>query len=268
MLAVTYQQKEIVVIETPGTTVKLRIPLAGAWVDGLVFTDDDQTIVALLKTTVKDDPPEPPLNVRPDLDSAVRWELSSGKRLGAVDLGKRLQFRAISPDGRYAAFEIWSKWEKGVTVECGVFDLTTGANVVDLGDEQNAGEFIFTADGRALLRCSGNRLSFLEMPSGKEVKHFELDPPIGGGYRCKLWRSADGRLLAVGRHPGPGSVSLINLKSGRVLNTIHCGDDLAICERCQLSSDGRLLATQPSPVNRRDKYQPTLLKVWRLPGGS
>jgi WD40 repeat protein len=267
LLAVTYQQEEIAIVDTPGTDVKVRIPLEKAWLHGMVFTAGDHTLVAVLSTTSKDGPPEPPLNLRPFLQSAVRWELPSGKRLANVNLGKRLQLRTLSPDGHYATFEIWSKWgNNGVDVQCGVFDLATGARVIDLGDEHKAGEFIFSADASALLQCRGDRISFLEMPSGKEVKHLEVDPPFGGGYTCKLWKSLDGRLLAVGLHPGPGTVTLISLESGRVLNRFSCGDNLAICERCQLSPDGRLLATQPSGVNSRDQHQPPLLKVWRLPG--
>ena len=124
----------------------------------MVFTDGDRTLVAQELIPV-DDQTEPfYFHSR-----IVRWDVSSGTRLGSVDFGAHHSFRAISPDGRYGV--IWV----GPADDYDVCDLTTRAKIFVLTGSGNA---IFSEDGSKLVWCRKSRIALFEVPSGKELRDF------------------------------------------------------------------------------------------------
>jgi WD40 repeat protein len=249
-LAVSYRNG-ITIWEVPGMKEHVRIAHE-QFGQFTAFTDGDTTLLALLIIPT-DDPPVP----KAWRQEVVRWDVSSGRRLSAVDFGQQLQtFEAISPDGRWAVVQVFPN-------ECGVFDLTTRAKVFDV---IAFGDFTFSADGSFLVSCAKNRLSLLDVPSGKELKHFDFIPPFDPpGHSDVLSISSDGKLLAVGGYPDSRNTSLISLVSGKVLAAVECAPPLTDCKLARLSADGRTLATLSWAVNTQDQPVPPLFKLWRLP---
>ena len=218
----------------------------------MVFTDGDRTLVAQELIPV-DDQTEPfYFHSR-----IVRWDVSSGTRLGSVDFGAHHSFRAISPDGRYGV--IWV----GPADDYDVCDLTTRAKIFVLTGSGNA---IFSEDGSKLVWCRKSRIALFEVPSGKELRHFEIASPFAPpGSSEPLSLSSDGKLLAVGGFPEERFVGLISLESGRVLESLQCGPPLTVCKEVRLSPDGRTLATITYSVDTADQPVASVMKVWRLP---
>jgi len=258
-LAVAYTQRSIVLRELPRRQESVRIPLDDAGVQSMAFTDDDQTLVTLLLNKP---------GLKPVLLSAVavRWDVSSGKRVSTIDLGEDCSFEVLSPNGRYAVAETTSKLGAGPFVcRYDVVDLTTGAKLFKVGGSDFdpdwavlAGSWVFSADGSALVTCNQRGLLIREVPSGRELQHFGT-ADIATTQGASL--SSDGKLLAV----TTGSlVSLFNLETGEPLGDVDAGKEAA-CTAVLLSPDGRTLATQREKVGWNDKPVRPLLRAWRIP---
>ncbi len=92
-----------------------------------------------------------------------------------------------------------------------------------------------------------------EVPSGKEQKRLDVDPPSQMDAARELSISSKGNILAVGAYPSSHQASVVSLESGKVLDTVDCGPRLAICNKVQLSADGRTLVTSTDAVNVHDR---------------
>ena len=216
----------------------------------MVFTDADRTLLA--EDLVRSDDSSSPLKYKSVI---VQWDVSSGKRLSNVDFGTH-HFKAISPNGRYGVIDNWRK--DGM----GVYDLTTGAKILGL---PSVGDFIFSDDGSTIVHYTTNLLSVTEIPSGKQLKRFVAKPPVREGNSVVLSLSSKAKLLAVGGRLEDRLASVISLESGDVLGTVECGPPLTICEKLQISLDGRTLVTGTHGANTKDQPVEPWLKIWRLP---
>jgi WD40 repeat protein len=252
-LAVSYA-RGITIWGMPGMRESVRIAIERFGMP-MVFTDGDTALLALL--TIPTDDASVPKGWN---HQVVRWDISSGKRRSTVEFGLRSLFQALSPDGRYAVLEV--KDERG-NDKWGVFDLNTRVKVFELN---GFGDWVFSEDGSALISWKGNRVSLLDVPSGKDIKHFDLTPAYNAAlhYR-RLSLSSDRKLLAVGGFPDANQAGLVSLESVKVLATVECGPPLTVCKRIRLSPDGRTLATITDGVNSKDQPVPPLFKLWRLP---
>jgi WD40 repeat protein len=259
-LAVAYEQRAIVVRDMPGMKEKVRIDLENAGVHSMVFTDDDQTLLGLLMTFANDAPPEPD-GGRPLKYLAVRWNVASGKRLGAVDFGRYCQFQVLSPDGRYAVVEFRSKPGSNPFFDgYHVVDLATGAKLFQVGGfgfdpdwVVLAGSWAFSADGSTFVTCNQKGLLIREVPSGRKLRYFGKTSFVTSNASL----SSDGKLLAV----NVGCVSLINIETGNSLGDVDCGGG---CASVLISPDGRLMATQTETIDAKDKPVMPLLKLWKV----
>jgi WD40 repeat protein len=263
-LAVAYDQRAVVVRDIPGLKEKVRIDLEKASVHSMAFTDGDHTLLGLLLTFATDAPPEPGGGRRLKY-LAVRWDISSGKRLSALDLGSYCRFEVLSSDGRFAVVNLRSKPGTTPFVDSyDVVDLATGAKLFQVGGfgvdpdwGVLAGSWAFSADGSTLVTCNQRGLLIREVPSGKKLRHFDKDSFVTTNASL----SADGKLLAV----NSGCVLLFNAETGRQLGAVSCGGDDAGCDSVLISRDGHALATQRETVGWRDQSVMPLLKVWRIP---
>jgi len=263
-LAVDYEERAIVVRDVPGKKEKVRMPLDGDGVHSMAFSDDDRTLLALLMTSAND--------VRPVPDDwhslrylAVRFDVSSGKRTSTVDFGKYCHFKVLSPDGRYAVLEITTKPGVPFDTSYHLFDLTTGAKVFQVGGmhfdpswTSLAGCWVFSADASRLVTCNQRRISIRQVPSGKELKHFDA-PDIGAPNGACF--SSNGRFLAVrsGR-----IVRLFSVERGRLLDEVECHESAA-CKAIAISPDGRTMATWSGLIDGQEKWVQPVLKLWKIP---
>jgi WD40 repeat protein len=263
-LAVAYAERAIVVRDVPGKKEKVCMPLAGDGVHSMAFTDGVRTLLALMMTSAKDARPVPN-DWRSLRYLAVRFEVSSGKRMNTVDFGKYCRFEALSPEGRYAVLDVTS--EPGVPFETDyhVFDVDTGKKLFQVGGMNIdpywsvlAGAWVFSADGSRLFTCNQRGISIREVPSGKVLKHFEA-PDIGVPAGASL--SADGRLLAVisGRN-----VSLFNAQTGQLLGEVECHES-ASCKAAAISPDSRTMATWSGLINGQERWVQPVLTLWKIP---
>jgi WD40 repeat protein len=258
-LAVAYTQRSIVIREITRSEASVRIPLDNAGVHSMAFTDDDQALVTLLLNR----PGVKPVSLSA---AAVRWDVSSGKRLSTIDLGADSSFEVLSPNGRYAVAETTSRPGAGPLVcRYDVVDLTTGAALFQVGGSDFdpdwavlAGSWAFSADGSTLVTCNQKGLLVREVPSGRELRRFGT-AYIASTHGASL--SSDRRLLAV---TTGCLVSLFDLEAGKLLGDVNAGQ-LAACTVALLSPDGRTLATQRATVGSNDKPVSPLLRAWRIP---
>ncbi len=91
--------------------------------------------------------------------SSVRWDVSTWKKEQAHVFDPTLQFKAVSPDGRYAILQN----EHGQIV----FDLGNGKKVCAINTD---GGFCFSWDGSTFVSYDGKRVSRWDVQSGKELK--------------------------------------------------------------------------------------------------
>jgi WD40 repeat protein len=215
----------------------------------LVFTDADRKLLG-------EHLPSDKIGPQDHRSVIIRWDVSSGERLSAVEFGVGQYLKTISPDGRYGVVDDFQ------AESMGVYDLTTRAKIFGL---PKYGDFIFSDDGSTIVRFETNQLSITDIPSGKQVKRFDVPPPAWQGSTVVLAVSSKAKLLAVGRYPDNHFASLIRLDTGKVAGTVECGPRLTICEHVRLSADGRTLVTGTCAVNSKDKPVLPWLKIWRLP---
>ena len=179
LLAVAYEQRAIVVRDVPGRKEKVRIPLEGAGVHSMAFTDGDRVLVALLMSFTEERPR--PDGRRPLTWLAVRWDVSSGKRQSIVDFGWYCDFKVLSPDGRYAVAEFTTKPGTLPNEDrYQVIGLATGAKLFQVGGMDFdpdwgllAGSWVFSGDGSTQVTCNQRGLLIREVPSGRELKHID-----------------------------------------------------------------------------------------------
>jgi WD40 repeat protein len=226
--------------------IAARLPLESS--GDLTFTEGDRTLLAL---AIPKDYAPGPQGYNPLI---VRFDVASGKQTSSDQLGLNTIGPLVARDGRYAAIEVNDAW--------GIYDLTTRAKVAGL---KRADRFVFSGNGATLVSFGGNRLSVMQVPSARELRHFELDPPAVQGDSICMCLSFDGTLLAAGRYPDKNAVGLISLKTGKLLDTLECGPESTICRQIWLSPQGSTLATMTYGVNLRDQPVPTLFKLWRIP---
>src|SRR5262249_33420194 len=141
----------------------------------------------------------------------MRWDATTGQRLGKLEsLGRSLD-AGLSPDGKYVAIT-------NAVNSVSVFDAATGKesysiNLPALGTFVNYIAAEFSADSRtiAVMDPNGQTIQLYDVASGKMRSELRLpepsnpDPDGGGGfsgvrYRSGLQRpifSPDGRMLAV-----------------------------------------------------------------------
>jgi len=244
LLAVNYGARGMAIWDVPGKKVRVQLPFDSI---GVEFTDGDRTLLGLdLKRGHSPNPQ--------DWHAlTVRWDVATGKRLDTVDFGPSPVFRALSPDGRYAVLQDLDKFR--------VLSLATRKKLFDLPD---FGEFLFSEDGTTLVSYIRGRLSLLEVPSGKLLRHLgDHYPDDSNSHSLSL--SRDKRLLAVGRFNGNHRAGVIDLVSGKILGTFACGAPEMICKNIRISPDGRTVATNTEAVNTQDQPVSSLLKLWKIP---
>ena len=246
-LAVSYG-RVITIWELAGGKALVRIPLEGGG-SPVAFDDDDTTLLVNLLLPSDDRPG--PLGFH---SQVARWDVRSGKRLSTVEFEPSHFVEAICPNGRHAVIKVKDAW--------GIYDLNTRAKVADLN---SAHSFAFSGDGSALVSCIKSRLSVLQVPSGKELKRFDMAPPFPDGRSPNLSVSFDGKLLAAGTYPSVNSAGLISLETGKVLDSVECGPWLTMCRYVRLSPGGSMLATMTNGVNVDDQPVPPLFKLWKIP---
>lgn len=253
LLAIAYEDRGIVVWNIDERKELSRIVLTALAVRGMVFIDGQRNLSAVSVSR-----PRNALEIlmtKPGDVLAVRWDISSGKQRRTADFGPDRMFVALSADGRHAVFE-------NKLLEPAVFDLITGAKAFDL---KLGGSWVFTRDGSALVACEKNRLSLRAVPSGKELKHYDVTDEFILGSELLPSVSSDGKLLAVPSYPSGNVASVISLYTGKIVGQVECGPRLTICHFARLSPDGRTLATQTGAINAEDKPVEPALKLWRLP---
>ncbi len=258
LLAAAYTQRAIVIRDLAKSKETVRIALEDAGVAYLTFSNDDTEIVALLLGSKVD-------NTSERNNSAARWDAMTGTRRSTTRLGPQVGFKALSPDGRYAVADFRPMREEASGEGIYVIELQTGVKLFQVGGENLddswltlVGSYVFSSDGSWLVTCNQQGILIRELPSGKRLKHIKAQP-IVATIGASL--SSDKKRLAF----VSGSVAEVyNLESGKPLGVVNAGDS-ADCTAAVLSPDGRILATQRSPVNWKDEPVGSLLKVWRLP---
>jgi len=235
----------ITVWDVPAARVTAQIPVER--IGNVEFIDGDRALLALAipkdyKPTVVGDNPQ-----------VVRMDVAAGKPTSSRDLGIKAISRFLAPGGQFAAIEIEQVWS--------IYDVAARAKVADVGLRC---EVAFSGNGLTLVCCEERKLSVREVSSGKELRHFELNPPFDLGRSPCLSVSFDGKLLAAGRHLAVNSASLISLESGKLLATVECGPEEAICRLVQLSADGSTFATMTMGVDVNDRPARPLLRLWRM----
>jgi hypothetical protein len=217
----------------------------------MTFSDADRTLIGRDLVPTDDSTPFPSHR-----SVIIRWDIASGKQSSTADFRVGQLFKAISPDGRFGVFDDFL--EQGVRV----YDLTTRARKFEL---PRFGSFMFSDDGETIVSFARNGLSNFEVPSGKVLKSPDVIPLPGTNNEFILSISSRAKLLAAGLYPESHLAGLVSLESGKLLGTVECGPKLAICNKVQLSADGRTLVTSTYPVNRHDQPILPWLKIWRLP---
>jgi WD40 repeat protein len=236
----------ITIWELPLAKETARFSLA--MVGNMAFAASDQTLLALAIPKGQG----PPTGQGTDRE-IVRIDVASGKLKSSVNLGLKTIYPIVSADGRYAALEVKDAW--------GIYDLETRAKVADLN---RAHGFAFSGKGSTLVSCKEGRLSILQVPSGKELKRFDMHPPFMDGYPPEMSVTFDGKLLAAGRYPDANFAGLISLETGKLLDTVECGPLLTICRYIRLSPDGSMLATVTSGIDVDDKPVVPIFKLWKI----
>jgi len=243
LLAMSYGERGITIWDVPGRKVSVQIT-GGAY--RMEFTDGDRTLLCLALKTDHSTNPQ-------DWHSlTVRWDVATGKHLNTIDFGKMYSFITLSPDGRYAVLQ---------NDKLSVFDLATRKKLFDLPD---FGAFLFSEDGTILVSYIRGRLSLLEVPSGKLLRHLGDHYP-GDGNSHSLSLSRDKRLLAVGTFDGDCLAGIINLESGKILGTFTCCPPEMGCKNIRISPDGRTAATNTEAGNSRDQPATPVMKFWKIP---
>jgi WD40 repeat protein len=248
-LAVSYGHV-VIVWAVPDGKESARILYEGGSVN-MLFTDADLTLLVQVLVSSGNVNRLPLYN--PTFD---RWDVASGRPLSSVVFRGIGTVAAISPDGRFGI-----NWPVGAD-RVVVYNLASRAKVTDV---KGTGDFIFSDDGSTLVSRQASGISIFELPSGTELKHFDVAPPHSNSCALGISRAPRPRLLAVGRHPAPYLASLISLDTGKVLGVVECGPPGTICERVRLSNDGRTLVTGTYPWSTRDQPALPWMKIWRLP---
>jgi WD40 repeat protein len=252
-LAVDYQNTGVTLWDLPSKKEQAHIPVTRpSWVDDMSFADDDRTFVTIM-STVTDRDIEGPGPSRWN-HSAVRWEVSTGKKQVVHVFDPFLLFKALSPDGRHAVLQN----EGGQTV----FDLVTGKRAFATDSD---GGFLFSEDSSTLVSYDGDQMCVWDVPSGKESRRFAFQPgytPTSSANHLAL--SPDKKVLAVGWFTESHVVGLISLQSGKVLGTFECSPAPMICEAIRFSPDGRIFATDTQTTDGRDRVVRPLLRFWKI----
>jgi WD40 repeat protein len=254
LLAVDYEYAGVTLWDLPAKKERAHIPVSRPiFVRDMAFTEGDRTLVTVMeKFEGLESQPGPE---RWDC-FAVRWEVSTGKRREAHVFDPTLQFKALSPDGRYAVLQN----EEGQTV----FDLATGKKAFAI--DSNGG-FIFSDDGSTLVSYHGDEITLWDVPSGRESRRFAFEPGYPGDTG-RLSLSPDKKVLAVGGFTRSHVVGLISPGSGKVLGTFECCPPSMDCEVVRFSPDGRTLATDTFTANHSDQGVDPLLRLWRIPASA
>jgi len=252
-LAVYYREKSVTLWDLLGNKEHVHISVAPSYVHDMAFADGHQTLVTVVARMTDQDIEADRWNY-----SAVRWDVSTGRKQEAHVFDPFLLFMALSPDGRYGVLQ---QNDVGQTV----FDLATGKKAFAIVSD---GGFRFSDDGSTLVSYDGDHLSVWDVPSGRALRRFAFNPgylPRGYAYTDCLSVSPDKKVLAVGGFTETYIVGLIDLESGRVLDTFECCPHSMMCDAVRFSPDGRTLATDTYPGDRLDRDVQPLLRFWKIP---
>jgi len=255
-LVVYYQDRGISLWDLEAKKERGFIPIGRPpYLCDLAFTDGDRQLVAILAgaSEAAGARPGPP---RWDA-SVVRWETATLKKRSTHTIDPLLQFKAIAPDGRFAAFR-----------------NETSQSVVDLATNQNvftteAGpidEFLFSDDGSIFIVYNFRAITVWDVTSGKQFRRFESTTKRSM-QPTSLSLSADKKSLAIGHFSQTFNVGLIDLESGKVLDTFAIAPETMICRSVRFVPRSRLLATNTYAEDRRDHEVNPLLRFWKLPEG-
>jgi WD40 repeat protein len=255
-LAVCYRDKGVTVWDLDANKQHVQIPVAPNFVDEMAFDDGQRTLVTVLARRSEEDRKADRWNY-----TAVHWEISTGAKLETHVFDPFLLLLALSPNGRYA---ILQQHKVGQIV----FDLRTGkkAFAIKLG-----GGFLFSDDGSTLVSYDGDHVSLWEVPAGRKLIGFSYKPgcsPEGYDYTDCLALSHDKKVLAIGGFTETSIVGLIDVESGRILDTFECCPRSMMCDTICFSPDGRTLATDTYPEDKLDRKVQPLLKFWKMPAWS
>ena len=292
-LAVAYEEPEKVAVWDLLTDAeKAHIPVPpGCWVGDLAFVEGDRTLVTILQSAGRfasvlwslerrtldnkgvpnnsTDQLRPPSQgqssnqhsvVPPGWSVAtVRWDASRGISRDAHSFGPSLEFKALSPDGRYVV--LVGKDELPI-----VFDVVTAKRAFA---PTIKGGYVFSDDGAVLLGYDGQQVCLWETPAGTVAKKFAFASsclPRGyPSYKNRLSLSPDKKVLAIGGFMDVRTVGLIDLESGKILDTFECCPKLMFCDVIQFAPSGRILATDTSTVTEDDRVVKPLLRFWKVP---
>jgi WD40 repeat protein len=249
-LAVYHRERAVTVLDLPANKEQAHITVEPSYVHEMAFADGHQTLVTVTARLTEKD-------IEANY-SAIRWDVSTGRKQEVHVFEPFLQFKALSPDGRYAALQ---QNDVGQTV----FDLATGKKLFAIASE---GGFRFSDDGSTLVSYDGHQVSLWDVPSGRELRRFAFKQgylPRGYAYTDCLSLSPDKKVLAVGGFTETYIVGLIDLESGRVLDTFECCPHELMCDAVCFSPDGRTLATDTYPGDKHDRDVKPLLRFWKMP---
>jgi WD40 repeat protein len=189
----------------------------GRFAQLLAFTSDGKQLLAVST---------PQVNAKPTLH---RWELSTGKDGGAVELSgvsndaPQLLRGAISPDGRTLALVEWGK----VPV-LRVLDTTTGKErFPDAGHRTAVTALAWSPDGKQLASADDRTMTVWELATGRLLRSWPWTSARGDNP--VLIYSPDGGMLATNGEPAQRPLG---------------ASTLAVCR----SSDGGRLKSIVSPV--------------------
>jgi len=169
-LAVYYREGGVTLWDLLANKEDAHIPIIPSYVHDMAFADGHRTLVTVVARSTDQDIKADRWNY-----SAVRWDVSTGRKQVAHVFDPLLQFMALSPDGRYGVLQ---QYDVGQTV----FDLGTGKKVFAIVSD---GGFRFSDDGSTLVSYNGDHLSLWDVPSGRELRRFEFKPgylPRGYAY--------------------------------------------------------------------------------------
>ena len=220
----------------------------------MAFAGDDRTLISLMAEYTSRNQKANQWDY-----SAVRWEISTEKKLQTHVFDPFLRFKALSRDGRYAVMQ---KFMVGQTV----FDLVTGKGIFTV---VGSGEFVFSDDVSTLVSYDGDEAWVWNVPSGKQLKHFVFKPNYSAGdysvHPGCLDVSSDKKLLAVANFRQTNVVGVVSLETGKALGEFQSGPFPMLSHVVRFSPDRRILATDNQSVGITDNSVQPLLRLWKIP---
>ena len=252
-IAIEYQDRGISIWDLEKGRERTFIPFGpGRWAEDLAFVDGRTLGAIMAKSTVGD------LD-RPDRTLwnhwSVRWDAATGKELETQVFDPRHRFNALSPDGRYASL--------GTETSQTVFNLATG-KLAFTSAINDRGVFVFADDGSTLVAYTETALTVWDVPSGKKSLQF-ANPPGRSSSPTEPSISFDNKRLAVGHFTRTNDVGLIDIETGKVIETFVIAPDEMICRAVRFAPGGCLLVTDIHGVDNRDQGVDPVLRLWKIP---